>query len=63
MTYLNKKFVVACTLFFTGVLLTSCEVKGNFPTIQPDIITEKTANDADDPAIWINKNNPAESIV
>jgi len=30
---------------------------------EPDVITEKTLHDTDDPAIWINKNNKAESIV
>ncbi len=31
--------------------------------IAPDVTTEKTPNDTDDPAIWYNQENPAESIV
>lgn len=31
--------------------------------IQPAIITEKVNYDTDDPAIWINKTNPAKSLV
>lgn len=29
----------------------------------PSVITETTPNDTDDPAIWINKKNPAESLI
>ncbi|MEM9143909.1 MAG: phytase, partial [Bacteroidota bacterium] len=28
-----------------------------------DVITEKAPNDTDDPAIWVNRENPAQSIV
>ncbi len=45
-----------------GTLLFSCN-QSKLTPIPPDIITEKTPNDTDDPAIWINHNNPAESIV
>ncbi len=31
--------------------------------VEPDVITEKTLHDSDDPAIWINKENPAKSII
>lgn len=31
--------------------------------IVPDVITEKTKYDTDDPAIWVNKNDPENSIV
>lgn len=33
------------------------------PAIQPDVITEKTPNDTDDPAIWINPDDASKSIV
>ena len=33
------------------------------PEIKPDIITEFTLHDTDDPAIWVNKKNTEESIV
>lgn len=32
-------------------------------TIKPFIITEKVKHDSDDPAIWINPDNPAESLI
>ena len=35
----------------------------NSSKISPVIITEAVRGDADDPAIWINKNNPAESLI
>lgn len=44
------------------VVLVSCS-QSNLSAVPPDIITEKTPNDTDDPAIWINWENPSESIV
>lgn len=44
-----------------GLLLVSCGTK--LPVIAPDVITEKTLHDTDDPAIWINKSAPEQSIV
>jgi 3-phytase len=32
-------------------------------SIQPTVITEPTLHDTDDPAIWINRKNPAESMI
>lgn len=43
------------------LLMVSCGEK--LPEIAADVITEKTPHDTDDPAIWINKNNPEASIV
>ncbi len=31
--------------------------------LRPRVITEPTKHDTDDPAIWINKTNPAESLI
>ncbi len=50
------------TIFVVVMILVSCN-QSNLPAIPPDVITEKTPNDTDDPAIWINRENPAESIV
>lgn len=50
--------LVVIVLFFT-----SCNTKSTLPQIQPDIITEFTLNDTDDPAIWINPANASKSIV
>jgi 3-phytase len=43
------------------VALSSCKEK--LPEIKASLVTEETPHDTDDPAIWVNKNNPAESIV
>jgi 3-phytase len=48
-------------LILVGLLVVSCEKK--LHVIAPDIITEKTLHDTDDPAIWINQYNPEASIV
>lgn len=41
--------------------MVACEKK--LPPIDPDVITERVKYDTDDPAIWVNPENPAESIV
>lgn len=48
-------------VFGITVLLLSCTAK--LPEIVAKTVTEKTPHDTDDPAIWINKNNPEQSIV
>jgi len=50
-------------IFFivAGIITVSCSEK--LPVIEPDVITEKTLHDTDDPAIWINKNDASKSIV
>ena len=42
-------------------MLASCGQQ--LPEIAPDVVTEKTLHDTDDPAIWVNRENPEESIV
>ena len=42
-------------------LLAACGNK--FPEIAPDVITESTINDTDDPAIWVNPNDVSKSII
>jgi len=37
--------------------------QSTLPPIAPDVVTQKTPNDTDDPAIWVNLENPAKSIV
>lgn len=63
MTYLKNNFPLLI-IFFTGVtfLVTSC-VKNNIPKITPNVITEQTAHDSDDPAIWVNSEDSSKSIV
>lgn len=48
-------------VFAATVLLLGCAAK--LPEIVATTITEATPHDTDDPAIWINKNNPNKSIV
>ncbi|BFP41544.1 hypothetical protein FGF1_23890 [Flavobacteriaceae bacterium GF1] len=49
-------------LVFVALFLLSCN-QSQLPPIAPDIITEKTPNDTDDPAIWVNTENPSQSII
>ncbi|UOB16241.1 phytase [Abyssalbus ytuae] len=44
-----------------GIVVFSCEKK--LPPVAPDVITKKVVHDTDDPAIWINKEDPSKSIV
>lgn len=48
-------------LIIVGLVLVSCVKK--LPEIAPDVITEKTLHDTDDPAIWVNENDASKSIV
>ncbi len=57
MTYLRK---TSLAILVTSMLW-SCGPK--LPEIKPTLITEKTPHDTDDPAIWVNKNDPGQSIV
>ncbi|SNY94669.1 phytase [Flagellimonas pacifica] len=50
-------------LFLAFVGLASCGTKSTLPPIQPDVITEKTLNDTDDPAIWVNPIDASKSVV
>jgi len=51
-------------LFIAGVALLSCiGCTTNLPEIPATVITEQTPHDTDDPAIWVNKNDPENSIV
>jgi 3-phytase len=58
---LQKTFTVA-SIITLSVLLSACNTK-QLPAIEPDIITQQTLHDTDDPAIWINYENPEQSIV
>ncbi|MGM0944720.1 MAG: phytase [Bacteroidota bacterium] len=49
-----------CTTSNEKEVLTS---ETNSEKIEPVAITEQVIYDTDDPAIWINKNNPAESLI
>lgn len=49
-------------IFVASSLLFSCH-RSKLPPIPPEVVTESTVNDTDDPAIWVNAKNPAQSIV
>lgn len=48
---------------FLIAILVACEENNTLPAIKPDVITEKTINDTDDPAIWVNPKDASKSIV
>jgi len=56
---MNK--IKSIIVFGIAIMLSSCGTK--LPVIVATTVTEKTPHDTDDPAIWINKSNPEESIV
>lgn len=49
----------------TIILFQSCKqaVQHSENALRPKIITEQTPHDTDDPAIWINEDNPEESLI
>ncbi|QQY82567.1 phytase [Tamlana sp. s12] len=50
-------------LLFVGLLALASSCHKNLPEIAPDVITEHTMHDSDDPAIWINPSDASKSIV
>ncbi len=44
------------------VLCIACN-RSKLTPIEPDVITEFTLNDTDDPAIWVNPSDPTKSII
>ena len=54
-------------LILAGLCFCSCGVKLNIgkklSKIAPDVITQNTLHDTDDPAIWVNPNDASKSIV
>ena len=58
-----KKLNLFCLAPLAILLLTSCKPATDTTAIKPAIITEAVKYDTDDPAIWVNKANPAESLV
>ncbi|MGB7394357.1 MAG: phytase [Pricia sp.] len=47
---------------FAIVALIACN-RSKLQPVAPDVVTETTPNDTDDPAIWVNPDDPAKSIV
>ena len=58
------KLSIKNSILFLGTLtLLACNSGSKLPAIAPDVITEKSINDTDDPAIWINPADASKSIV
>ena len=51
--------------FYALLFITICNAcnQSKLPPIQPDVITEFTLNDTDDPAIWVHPSDPEKSMV
>ncbi|SHG51983.1 phytase [Flagellimonas flava] len=45
------------------LLFLSCHTRSTLTPIPPDVVTETTINDTDDPAIWVNPLDASKSIV
>lgn len=52
-----KRFALLLVVILTGFFFSTNS------QIAPDVITEKTKYDTDDPAIWVNKKDPSQSII
>ncbi len=52
-------------MFYAPLLIMICNGcnQSKLPPIRPDVITEFTLNDTDDPAIWVHPSHPEKSIV
>src|SRR5688572_13041030 len=57
------RVMIAALLFLPGVPLVAASNQPAANTLKPRVVTEPTKHDTDDPAIWINRANPAESLV
>lgn len=58
---MKSKFLVF--LLVLGLLSFCNEQNSENNVIRPDIITEQVPYDSEDPAIWINKDDPSKSII
>ena len=62
MTSLENNLVVRnIFVLFIVVGLIACSKES--PDAKPTLITEKVPHDSDDPAIWVNKESPSQSII
>ena len=67
---MHKKYLFHSLIILLAAINFSCQssklsnsIASSDTVIQPVIITEKVDFDTDDPAIWVNKNNPAQSLI
>jgi len=58
---------ISLNLFVFGILIlaayTSKNKKVTDAEVRPAVVSEKTPNDTDDPAIWYNSSNPEKSLI
>ena len=57
-----KRIVLILALVGVGGMLVSCQNNCE-QTIEPLAVTDSVRHDSEDPAIWINKENPSKSLV
>ncbi|WP_313777795.1 phytase [Flagellimonas amoyensis] len=50
-------------LLLSSIFLYSCGGQNNTQKIKPRAVTEKATHDTDDPAIWVNEENPSASLI
>ncbi len=60
----ERKLILLVTVIFVFFFL-ACTGRqdDNIPRLKPVFITEPVAYDTDDPAIWVNPENPAKSLI
>lgn len=65
MTTLNCNLLLTTSLLLIacGGIRKSNHYEFSRKTVQPVVVTEKTLNDTDDPAIWIHPQDPSKSLV
>ena len=61
----NLKTILTLTLGASTLLQMACEnaQTNNIESVKPVIVTDAVRYDSDDPAIWINKNDPSKSLI
>jgi 3-phytase len=57
------KTPLLCWAATLGLLVAGCERVAPDQAIAPRVVTTAAPHDTDDPAIWINRGNPAQSLV
>lgn len=57
----SRESKTLCICFLLCICFSSC--KKRLPEIKASVVTEKTPHDTDDPAIWVNHENPEKSLV
>ncbi len=58
-----KRTFLTLSCVAIGCTMISCDSRKDENPLIPVVITEPVRYDSEDPAIWINKNNPEESLV